>query len=256
MVKRFGLSLGFTLIEMAIVLVIIGLVLSGGLIAVSPVIENSKNAETNQRLDRIEQALILHVITNGCLPCPATANDASTDANAGQASDSGGTPYASGCQAAACLAQGVVPWVNLGISEQDATDGFGTRISYAIANTLQNTDGMVRTPPAGYPAGDLVVEATAGGTDITAVAAYVLISHGADRAYGYSLQTGTGPRADPFNAAQQQANSDGAGFVGSPFVQQDMFLVRGATYFDDLVRWRTAPMIIQLCGSNACGNPA
>ena len=69
MMKRAGLAVGFTLIEMSIVLVVIGLVLSGGIAAVTPIVQNTKVAETNQKLDRIEQALILHVIRNGCLPC-------------------------------------------------------------------------------------------------------------------------------------------------------------------------------------------
>ena len=38
MVKRIGVTLGFTLIEMAIVLVVVGLLLSGGLTAVAPVL--------------------------------------------------------------------------------------------------------------------------------------------------------------------------------------------------------------------------
>ena len=29
-----------------------------------------------------------------------------------------------------------------------------------------------------------------------------------------------------------------------------------AGYFDDIVRFKTAPIIIQSCGSNVCGNPA
>ncbi len=252
MVKRSGHSLGFTLIEMAIVLVVIGLVLSGGLVGIAPVIQNSKNSESGQRLDRIEQALILHVIRYGCLPCPATPGDASSVATAGQAV-AGGTPYATGCQAGVCTnAQGVVPWVNLDLSENDITDGFGTRISYALsaANTLQVSNGMVRTPPSTYPVGDLDVN-NVSGTNITSVAAYVLVSHGSNRAYGFLSQVGGTAITDPFSSVPELANSN-----GSPFVQDDYNGVRGTGYFDDLVRWRSAPMMIQLCGSNACGNPA
>ena len=45
---------GFSLIEMAIVLVVIGIVLSGGLLAVSPVLESSKGNETNSKLGPID----------------------------------------------------------------------------------------------------------------------------------------------------------------------------------------------------------
>lgn len=143
MIKRAGLAAGFTLIEMSIVLVVIGLVLSGGIAAVTPIVQNTKISETNQKLDRIEQALILHAIRYSCLPCPGTPGNASTVATAGQAV-AGGTPYTTGCQAAACTnPQGIVPWANLGITETEASDGFGTRISYAITANLQNTDGII-----------------------------------------------------------------------------------------------------------------
>jgi prepilin-type N-terminal cleavage/methylation domain-containing protein len=255
MLKRIGLTLGFTLIEMAIVLVVIGLILSGGLMAVGPALQSSKVSETVNRMDRIEQALIVHVIRFGCLPCPATAATASTDAAAGQAV--AGAAYATGCAAAACTnaLQGIAPWVNLGLSEADITDGFGYRIAYAIrgeaATGLQLADSMVRTPPAGYPAGNLVVNNTAAvPVQITAAAAYVLISHGPDKSLGFATATGT-QTIDPNGSANQTANSD-----GTPFVQDSLIGISGATHFDDIVRWRTAPIIIQLCGSNACGNPA
>jgi prepilin-type N-terminal cleavage/methylation domain-containing protein len=257
--KRFGSMLGFTLIEMAIVLAIMGIIMSGGLLAVSPVIENAKISETNQRLDRIEQALIVHVIRNGCLPCPATGNVASTTADVGEAVDTGGA-YASGCADTNCTSrQGVVPWINLGLSEADITDGWGTRISYVVTFTtptanLTQTSDMVRSPPAGYPAGDLIVQNNSnvevtGGVDGDR-AAYVLISHGSNRHGGFIASTGAAIN----NATASAFETDNTD--GNPAYRQDSYNGTAANYFDDLVRWRSAPMIIQLCGNNACGNPA
>ncbi len=244
---------GFTLIEIAIVMVVVGLLLSGGLLAVAPVLQSSRTTDTNQKLDRLEQALILHVIRNGCLPCPANPALATGDTNAGRSQTGAATYYTTGCTASAChqtgTLQGGVPWFNLGLSEADTIDGFGFRIDYALTAGLQNTNGMVRTPPAGYPAGLLAVNVASGGTSITAAAAYVLVSHGPDRALAYNsagLRSG-----DPNGSTDQAANSD-----GTPFVQKSVTAVSGVTYFDDSVRWRTAPLIIQLCGTNACGNPA
>jgi prepilin-type N-terminal cleavage/methylation domain-containing protein len=256
MVKRIGLTLGFTLIEMAIVLVVIGLILSGGLVAVAPVIQNSKNAETNQKLDRIEQALIVHTIRYGCLPCPAAGATASTAAGVGQALDD--VVYPSGCADNTCDAQqGVVPWVNLGLSEGDITDGFGSRISYAVDADLTGDTDMQRTPPSTYPGGDLIVQNNAG-TELTGGtagnrAAYVLIGHGSNRAFGFMASVGGAALTSPYSSSLEEDNSD-----GTPAYRQDDLNDNrtGDVYFDDLVRWRSAPMIIQLCGSNACGNPA
>jgi prepilin-type N-terminal cleavage/methylation domain-containing protein len=258
------LARGFTLIEMAIVMVIIGLLLSGGLVAVAPVIQNSKVAETNQRLDRIEQALILHVIRNGCLPCPADPSLTSTNSNAGRANDNGTyyppvTGTASACAATSCQnTLGVVPWINLGLSEPDVTDGFGARIAYSVAVGVELANGMVRTPPATYPAPTTGIQINnysgveqTGGTAATR-AAYALISYGPDRFQAYLAVSGTQITQSPNSSSAHQTENDGTDRL---FQQDDFHAQSGSTYFDDIVRWRTAPMIIQLCGTNACGNP-
>jgi len=268
MIKRAGQALGFTLIEMAIVLVVIGLVISGGVVAVGPVIEQTKYAETKQRLDRIEQAIILHVIRNQCLPCPAAGAPTDLD-ELGRAVATTDGVYSSGCVSASddcAIDLGVVPWVNLGLSEADITDGFGARIGYAISTTgnLERDDAMLRIAPSSYPAGNLIVKNVAG-TELTSTntggegAAYVMISYGKDMVYGYRSGTGSRNTTDPNSSTQQAYNNTGTPpvFATNFFVQDDLILnTAGGNYFDDVVRWRTAPFIIQLCGSNACGNPA
>lgn len=245
---------GFSLIEMAIVLVVIGIVLSGGLLAVSPVLQSSKENETNARMDRIEQALTLYVIRYGCLPCPAEPAIASGGTNAGWSH--GAAYYNSGCttacDATTVATQGVVPWVTLGLSEAEGRDGFGQRIDYAVTAALVATNGMMRTPPSTYPSGTITVQMSTANASAqqTTAAAYALISHGVDRSLSWNA---AGQRfVDPNSSADQTNNSN-----GTPFVQD--LMIRNTTtynYFDDIVRFRTAPMIIQLCGTNACGNPA
>ena len=265
MFKRARLALGFTLIEMAIVLVVMGLVIGGGVNVFGPAIESANISQTNQRLDTIEQALILHVIRYGCLPCPANPGDASTAATAGQSTTGSATGTYTGCSSTVCFnAQGIVPWRNLGLSEAEATDGFGSRIDYAIrSNTaspgnLQQTNAMARTLPATYPVGNLTVnEAVASGSAITTAAAYVLVSHGPNRWFGYLASTGSHVAGDgTVTATDPEGLNDGLTTPGGIFSQGDYVPASGSSHFDDIVRWRTAPMIIQLCGSNACGNPA
>lgn len=236
---------GFTLIEIAIVLVVIGLLLSGGLLAIAPVLQSSRVTETNSKLDLLEDALILHAIVNGCLPCPATGTVLSETGTAGQAVDD--AAYNTGCADNNCAAaQGVVPWQNLGISEAEATDGFGYRISYAVDNTVVLANGMDRT--GGYPAGTLSVNNTAA-VSLTTAAAYVLISHGDDNSLAFA--TGSGAQTiDPNGSANQLENAN----ADTTFVQDVFFNLAGAAHFDDIVRWRTAPMVVQLCGPGSCGN--
>lgn len=260
--KRATLTVGFTLIEMAIVLVVIGLILSGGLLAVSPILQSSKVSETNSRMDRIEQALILHAIRFSCLPCPAPNVNSYTGTDPGQASDTGGAynnttgGNSAGCANSTCTnTHGIVPWVNLGLSEADVIDGFGYRIDYALTNAttspgdLQRANGAIRDGKS-YPTGSLVVNNTAG-TQITDKAAYVLISHGPDHSLGFAIGTGT-QSINPTNSTNEKLN-DG---TGANYVQGSPISTSDTNHFDDIVRWRTGAMIAQLCGAGACGNPS
>jgi prepilin-type N-terminal cleavage/methylation domain-containing protein len=268
--RRLSADDGFTLIEMAIVMVVIGLLLSGGILALAPVIQSSKTTDTNSRLDRVEQALLVYVIQNGCLPCPTDPTLASTAALAGQASTTSGPQV--GCSASACsfivgaTGPGAVPWITLGLSEADATDGFGNRIAYAIgpataAGGLQNLNGMERTPPSSYPSGSITVRNYANpepGTSVqqTAAAAYILISYGSDASFAHAAGTGA-LQATKYGQVAGDTSPEGTNATGGAgfFVQDTLYGVGGAGYFDDIVRWRTAANIIQGCGSSACGNP-
>ena len=115
---------------MSIVLVVIGLLLSGGLLALAPVLENAKRTETNNTLTKIEDTLTLHAIQYGCMPCPADGDIAATVANAGLAERNGTAYYANQCVddagGTSCRGLGqdsVVPWITLGLQESDILDG-------------------------------------------------------------------------------------------------------------------------------------
>jgi prepilin-type N-terminal cleavage/methylation domain-containing protein len=258
---------GFSMIEMAMVLAIIGLLMGGGLLAITPVLERNKRTQTFQSLDKIEEALTLYVIRNNRLPCPANGALAATDANYGAALPATG---------AACTALtagfGIVPWKTLGIERAMAVDGWGNQISYAVSANqalthtvgTSNNQGVYRETNA-YACGDLQVNNTSGteltpGTGTTGCqtgatadrAAYILISHGKNGAGACCNGAGTAVKTgSPAAGTSEAANNDGA----SPFVQNDFIQIPGTTYFDDIVRWRTAAYIIQACGSGACGNP-
>ena len=115
---------GFTLVEMAIVLVIIGLLLGGMLMPLSAQMEQRRNSETQKALDEINQALIGFAVANGRLPCPATATIISGAAGAGIEN----LPTATGCTGGQ---SGVLPWSTLGVSE---TDAWNWRYTYRVSD--------------------------------------------------------------------------------------------------------------------------
>ncbi len=94
-----------------------------------------------------------------------------------------------------------------------------------------------------------VTTATAGA--VTTTAAYVLVSHGPNRHYGYTEELGTLiPAIGGSTVEDDNDNTD------STYIQDVFTMAPGAAYFDDIVRWRSKPIVVQMCGDGACGNPA
>lgn len=266
---------GFTLIEISIVLVVIGLLLSGGLVALAPVLENAKRTETENTITKIEDALTLYAIQYGCLPCPANGALAAGAAGVGQASNTNLT-YTEECAdqnggSGTCTdfaGANVVPWVTLGLQEADVVDGWGNRINYDItANAPVQNEAVCATPASdpyssgiyrcgvNFPTNPdtfLQVNDTAGAeiTNLNQRAVYVIVSQGPDGDSARAAESGAA-RADPRPLALSQVENTDGDLI---YVQDDPIGLEDATYFDDIVRWKTAPIFIQGCGESACGN--
>lgn len=248
---------------MAIVIVVVGLLVGGGLTAISPVIDSSRITETKQKMATIESAILGYVITNGCLPCPADTLQASTAATAGRSN--GTTHYTSGCAGpcdATVVGAGIVPWVTLGLSEDAVTDGWGRRMRFAIAPSraaaATYAGGMVRSTSSSpqFPAdASIDIENTAGTAQITDNVAYVIVSHGRDGSFGEAAGSGSA-QASKFGqttGSNGQGENDGTDLIfasGSPSPAQD------TGYFDDFVVYRTIGQLILSCGTGTCGNPS
>jgi prepilin-type N-terminal cleavage/methylation domain-containing protein len=272
-------SAGFTLIEIAIVLVVVGLIASTSLSFLGRVGDGRKQSETNVKIAEIERALMGFVIQNGCVPCPA---DATALTNRGQQ-----IPNTTPCDAAGCTnATGVVPWVTLGLSEDVATDGWNRLMTFSIANELHTASsqvtpsGLTRSAAGTFPAnivtnaqeirieqpGGLQIEGGETGDfvspyDLTATQrankdyAYVIVSHGADGSFGF---TSSGSQV-----VDQHGQAAGATDVGQhengdgdrTFATGNFNLSNGVGFFDDIVVYKGSHSLIMACGSGSCGNP-
>ncbi len=125
LIQRNQQCAGFSLIEMAMVLVVMGLIAGIGLQATSAFLSNERRRVTTARLAGLDTAFANYVAQNRRLPCPANGIIAAGLPTAGmEQRNVNGT-----CPAVAIL-NGVVPWVTLGVSESDAQDGWSNRITY------------------------------------------------------------------------------------------------------------------------------
>ena len=129
-------SPAFTLIEMAIVLVVVGLAAAMILGATSNVLDNQKRQNVRVRLDAVETALTNFVAVNKRLPCPAYGTTPSGGANGTFIAGIETIDTASGTCVAGAIPLGVVPWVTLGLSENEASDPWNARLTYRVDPAL------------------------------------------------------------------------------------------------------------------------
>jgi prepilin-type N-terminal cleavage/methylation domain-containing protein len=114
---------GFTLIEMAIVLVIVGLLLAGLFTTLRTQFELRRTEETRIVLEEAKEALMGYALANKFLPCP--------DTNAVPNGSEGPRAASNECT----TLEGVLPWQALGVRGIDA---WGRYIRYRVSTNFSN----------------------------------------------------------------------------------------------------------------------
>lgn len=231
-------QLGFSLVEMAIVLVILGLLMAGLMPSLSAQMESQHINETRKYLGEIQEALIGFAISNGRLPWPACGTIATGQTNAG-IELSPASAAAIGCTSDTA----VVPWATLGTGE---TDAWGNRYTYRVSSDFADAIGDATyggCTPSAPPAqstfalcssGNLnVLSAATGGTNLATNLPAVIVSHGKNGAGAYTAQGALLPAG---SNADELENSHGA--VNSNYVSHPP-----TPEFDDLVVWISGPIL-------------
>ncbi|RKZ40823.1 MAG: hypothetical protein DRQ49_07145 [Gammaproteobacteria bacterium] len=197
---------GFTLIEMALVLIILGLLMGSLLFPLPKQIEQKRINITQQRLDEIKEALLGFAVLHNRLPCPA--------------SDENGLE-------STCNNEGNIPWRVLGVGRYDTWGNpFRYRVDSKYTVQLVPTDPLAPIPP--NTSSGLVVQDTHLMTPIKLVApesetttsrvVAIIFSYGKDR----------------------QANAENSGVVDHIYAQ-DAYV---ENTFDDILIWLPKSILI------------
>jgi prepilin-type N-terminal cleavage/methylation domain-containing protein len=118
---------GFSLVEMSVVLVIIGVVFLGAFSGVGEQRKVAKQLETEEILKNVKEQIMKFAMVNKYLPCPDT--DVTPDGVQNRTS----VPVAGIPDVNVCSRDfGTVPYLEIGIRRADAQDAYGNFIRYAV----------------------------------------------------------------------------------------------------------------------------
>lgn len=242
---RRPLPLGFTLVELTIVMVIVALLLGGLLLPLSAQQDIRQQTEAEKHLTEVRDSLVGYAQINARLPCPAIS---ATD---GRENRDGVT-----LQCASLF--GFVPWTDLGIRP---TDPWGHTIRYRVSRDFaeSGTAGTLPvlsagpTPPATAAQLKIVGRNPAGSihdltNDAPREVVFVLLSHGKNGYYGTNADGSAGP-ADPagLNNPDEDLNANSlANAASTVFVSRTPTPGEAPTIggFDDQVVWVPRSLLI------------
>lgn len=244
---------GFTLLELALTLAILGVLAAGLLVPFVAQVAQRNVATTERTLDQAREALLGFAAANGRLPCPAT------DVSNGQ--ESPNPPAATG----ACTSYyGFLPAATLGLTPVDsqgyAVDAWASslnrnRVRYAVSDFRDGTTnpvftragGMKAVGPSGLGGNNFIyvcasgtsstnpavhcgpgAAGTGGSTVLTLTAPAVIWSVGANAATGGGVSTD--------EAQNQFPGALTGGGIDRIFVSRNITNNPGAE-FDDIVTW-------------------
>lgn len=130
-------QIGFSLVEMAIVLLIVAVLLGGLLPTLSGQVEQQRRSDTRKYMNEVQDALLGYAVANGRLPCPDTTNDGVEDVAAAAITNNvpltGQSTKIYPCGASV----GSIPYNTIGISSKDSYNG---TLIYAVTPAFGERD--------------------------------------------------------------------------------------------------------------------
>lgn len=212
---------GFSLIEIAIVLVIFGLLLTMFLTPLSTQRHLQNRAETNTLLNTAKEALFGYAIVNGHLPCPDTKD------------------IPTGIADTSCSSEGgVLPWNTLGIK---ATDAWNHYFTYYVDATFADSSNKFTISHA-INNSNVSIYINPGNTDTALTSdssnpALVIVSHGANGFNSINTNQDANLNQEPASTNSHENENDGLNgiFVSHPPT---------ADGFDDQLIWISPKVLI------------
>ncbi len=231
---------GFTLVELAIVILIGGILMSFMGAALMAYMKKNQISKTQFRIEKIKEAMGDYLNVNGHYPCAASRFLGSGDADFGrQVTTTCNAGAFAGTARNANVRIGAVPTRTLNLPDEFIADSWGHKFTYAVTEVLAT--------PTLYQAdgGAITIEDGAGNSLVNPVdtAHYVVTSHGQTGDGSYPLGAATLPSVPCPTAANamDDENCDNDNSFIATLVNSD---TASTNFFDDyaLFKGQTAPV--------------
>lgn len=234
---------GFSLLEISISLIIIGLIGGFGLSALTAHYQNKSIQITKENQENAMKMLAVYVMKTGGLPKPSGAT-----LTGEQRGFQGGAHEEQG------IAIGILPYKTLGIPEKVAKDGWNRYFTYAMSSNLfHHPSTLTRHHGPGQKLDHYLSQHTSPIqimnqdhhplTRKTDLVAAVLVSHG-KLGFGAFDKNGQRQMNQVKKSALEEINADTtATFIDAPHS------IEAHAYFDDMVIWATRDSLLTVYGN-------
>lgn len=175
---------GFALLEMALALVVLGILLGLVFTLMGSVSKTNREKKTLKRMERVEEALMGYLLTHGRLPYADADNDGEEEGDELGESEA----YA-----------GKFPYATLGLTRAEASDAYGRVFDYDVSGDLASNARLTDTTPYNicHQLGAYIHATSTATTHITvdqggsfSPVAFVLLAPGHNREYEGENQDG------------------------------------------------------------------
>ena len=240
---------GFTLIEISVALIIIGLLIGAIAIPLATRIESSKIENTSQALDLVEEKLLAYATRFGYFPCPADAASNGLEP-AGTNHTTGSCPTWYGFLPAAAMGWTPVDAQGYALDSWAAPGAAANRIRYAVSN--QTVGGVANPFTAVNGMGTAGIAALMSNSLLRVCGSGSGVNAGVDCGTAQTLAFNAavviwsvGPNAVTGGTSVDEAQNPNpnGGSADVIFVSRDRSGGTGAEY-DDIVRWIPITLLI------------
>lgn len=213
----------FSMIELAVFITVFSFIVAAFALSINSDVANKKVSITQERIDKIYNALGLFVAQNSRLPCPGKITDVLNNASYG---DEGGCVSGTGFYVSGDIVYGMVPIKALGLSLQDSVDGFGSKFVYAMDKNFATSNQF--NLDGGITIKNFINNAS---SNVSTNSLFVIMSYGPNKRGAYNMNSENNISA----SSDVDEIDNGFASLNNDFIA---FSDRADGSFDDIVFYR------------------